>query len=232
MRRLRSDLLLVRLPPFPDYLEFRDVFEVDGVPIRDRAERITKLFLNSTSPDHAQLEKVLSESARYNVGNIPRTMNTPLVTLSFLAPDVQKRSRFRRVGNEQPRLGSNAALSERRADAFLVPSGTWTIAFDERSRPTVIRRGSGADFAAQGKFWVDPATGAVLASELLLPSSSVTATVVVSYQSEPLLGFRVPVAMDERYRTPYERVDAFASYGRFRQFQVKTEQTIGKPPGR
>ena len=83
-----------------------------------------------------------------------------------------------------------------------------------------------------GETRLGTATGAVLASELLLPSSSVTATVVVSYQSEPLLGFRVPVAMDERYRTPYERVDAFASYGRFRQFQVKTEQTIGKPPGR
>lgn len=232
VRTLRSDLLLVRMPPYPDYLEFRDVYEVDGQPVRDREERITKLFLQPSAPTPAQLQQVLDESARYNVGNIPRTMNTPLLALVFLTPEVQRGMRFRRVGSEQPRIGSNRELPDRRSDPFAVAADTWTIEFSERQRPTFIRRRTGGDFPAQGRFWIEPLTGAVLVSELVLPSDAVTATVVVSYQSEPLLGFRVPVAMDERYRTPSERVDAFATYGRFRQFQVKTEQTIGKPPGR
>ena len=230
VRTLKSDLLLVRMPPFPDYLEFRDVFEVDGLPLRDRDERITKLFLQDTLPTKAQLQRLLDESARYNVGNIPRTINTPLLTLMYLMPNHQPRMRFRRVGNRQPTLDANPAMPDRRSDAFKVPAGTWTIEFDERQGPTVIRRANLTDFAARGKFWVESMTGAVVASELVLPSRSVTAIIVVSYQSEPLVGFRVPVAMDERYRTPSERVDAFATYGRFRQFQVKTDHTIGKPP--
>ncbi len=232
VRTLKSELLLVRIPPFRDYLEFRDVFEVDGQPVRDRGERITRLFLQDTLPTKAQLQQVLDESARYNIGSIPRTMNTPLLTLTYLAPNQQARMRFRRAGDRQPKLDANPAVPNRPFDAFTVPAGTWTIEFDERQGPTVVRRANLTDFPARGKFWVEPMTGAVLASELVLPSRSVTAAIVVNYQSEPLLGFRVPVAMDERYRTPSERVDAFATYGHFRQFQVKTDQTIGKPPQR
>jgi hypothetical protein len=68
-------------------------------------------------------------------------------------------------------------------------------------------------------------------SELLLRGEDLTAVINVSYQSEPLLGFRVPIEMRERYRTSDERVEGIATYGRFRQFQVKTDQSIGKPPG-
>src|SRR5687767_7676263 len=45
-RTLRSDFLLVRYPGEERlYLTFRDVLEVDGRPVRDQQERITKLFL-------------------------------------------------------------------------------------------------------------------------------------------------------------------------------------------
>ena len=233
VRTLKSDLLLVRIPPFPDYLEFRDTFEVDGQPVRDRGERLTKLFLQDALPRNAQLQQVVDESARYNVGSgIPRTLNTPLLTLTYLAPIHQPRIRFRRAGHRQPKLDANPAVPDRRSDTFKVPPGTWAIEFDERRGPTVVRRANLSDFPARGTLWVDPMTGAVLVSELVLPSRSVSATIMVNYQSEPLLGFRVPVAMDERYRTPSERVDAFATYGHFRQFQVKTDERIGKPPPR
>ena len=80
--------------------------------------------------------------------------------------------------------------------------------------------------------FLEPATGAVLMSELDMRSAEMDATITVSYQSEPLLGFRVPIAMQEQYRGKREHVDAIARYGRFRQFQVTTSERIGKPPGR
>src|SRR5262245_23751513 len=46
-RNLKSDFLLVRLPESEEYLPSRDVFEVDGALIRDREQRLTKLFLES-----------------------------------------------------------------------------------------------------------------------------------------------------------------------------------------
>ena len=48
-RALKSDFLLVRLQDSPDWVPFRDVFEVDGVAVRDREQRLEKLFLKSSA---------------------------------------------------------------------------------------------------------------------------------------------------------------------------------------
>src|SRR5262249_2813200 len=43
-RRLRSDLLLLKPSPRREWMQYRDVFEVDDVPVRDRDERLARLF--------------------------------------------------------------------------------------------------------------------------------------------------------------------------------------------
>ena len=55
------------------------------------------------------------------------------------------------------------------------------------------------DFPARGRFWIDPATGRVLMSELRCRTAQIKATIDVSFQSEPLLGLLVPIEMRERY---------------------------------
>lgn len=46
------------------------------------------------------------------------------------------------------------------------------------------------------------------------------ATVTVSYQSEPLMGFLVPVEMRESYVAKGERIEGAAVYGRLRRVQA------------
>jgi len=55
----------------------------------------------------------------------------------------------------------------------------------------------------------------------------------VSYQSEPLLGFLVPVEMREQYaaRKRSYRLSGTATYGNFRQFTVRTDEAIVPPKG-
>jgi hypothetical protein len=65
-RRLRSDLLLVRPEGADTWTQFRDVFEVDGRPVRDRDERLAKLFLSPDASGAAQIQRIREESARYN----------------------------------------------------------------------------------------------------------------------------------------------------------------------
>jgi hypothetical protein len=231
LRRLKSDLLLVRLPPAESYVEFRDIFEVDGKPVRDRQDRLTKLFLQPSPAAAAQMQQILDESARHNIGKVFRSINTPLLTLAFLAPGMQDRARFRRVKQQPPKLSENPLRPDLRIQPIVVPGETWVIEFKEHQRPTFIKNMDGRDFPAWGRFWIDPRTGVVLISMLNMESSRLNGTIVVNYQSEPLLGFRVPVAMDERHRTQLEMVDGLATYGRFRQFQVTTTEFIGKPPG-
>jgi hypothetical protein len=230
-KSLKSDLLLVRPPDADRYIEFRDVFEVNGAAVRDRDERLSQLFLRPTGANVDQIRAIVDESARHNIGDIPRNVNTPMLTLYFLQPDKQRHFRFRRAKSGHPALGTGSAMPGRSAAMFRVTTEMWVVDYRETERPTIIKTARGRDFPARGRFWINPDTGAVMMSELVMENSEVTATINVSYQSEPMLGFLVPVEMRERYRARNERVEGIASYGRFRQFQVKTDETIAKPPG-
>ena len=231
-RTLQSDLLLVRPTAADRYVEFRDVFAVDGRPVRDRAERLTTLFLSPSAANRDLMRTIIEESARQNIGDIPRNINTPMLTLHFLQAETQRRFRFTRAKPGAPELARSSSLASNNAPTFRVSTEIWVIEFRETDRPTVIKTYRGQNFPASGRFWIDPATGVVRMSELVMENRDVTANIIVSYQSEPLLGFFVPVEMRERYRTRVARVEGAATYGKFRRFQVKTDEVIAKPPGR
>jgi hypothetical protein len=82
---------------------------------------------------------------------------------------------------------------------FSVSTEVWVIAYDEVRSGTMIRTAQRKDQAAHGRFWIEPATGRVLMSELIVDNRAVGATIDVSFQSEPLLGILVPIEMCERY---------------------------------
>jgi hypothetical protein len=229
-RTLRSDLLLLKPAALPRYVEYRDVFEVDGVAIRDRQERLTALFLEPGKTSEERLRAIVSESARHNIGIIPRNINTPMLALSFLRAELQPRFRFRQVRGTAPQLRS-ALQHDADLAVFRVTSEMWCVEFRETKRPSVIRTNDGRDFLARGRFWIDPASGVVLISELDMNNGAVSGTINVSYQSEPLLGFQVPVEMRERYAADATVIEGNATYGRFRRFEVTTREVIGKPPG-
>src|SRR5215813_6451060 len=74
-RELKSDLLLVRAEGSDfGYAQFRDVFEVDGDAVRDRTDRLTKLFINQSLSAHKLASEIMNESARYNIGTIERNI--------------------------------------------------------------------------------------------------------------------------------------------------------------
>src|SRR5262245_37143557 len=65
-RRLRSHLVLIA-EPASGWIEFRDVFEVDGKPVRDREERLVRLFLTPSTDQQIQAAQIVQESARFNI---------------------------------------------------------------------------------------------------------------------------------------------------------------------
>ena len=226
-RDLKSDFLLVRPPGVERFVEFRDVFEVDGRPVRDRQDRLTKLFLDETDVD--RVRAIVEESARYNIGSIPRNINTPMLPLVFLQESYQYRFKFKRVRSTLPDLAGLILAGRGNSVAFRAGADVWAVEFRETRADTVIHSTDGEDFPAAGRFWIEPETGAVLMSELVMDQGDIRAVIDVSYQSEPLLGMRVPVAMHERYRARNDRVEGIATYGRFRQFQVQTDELIDQP---
>jgi hypothetical protein len=91
----------------------------------------------------------------------------------------------------------------------------------------VIRTPRGEDLLAHGRVWINTATGAVTRTELVIEQRRFEAVVEVIYVLEPALGFLVPAEMREVYTASGDqRVDGHATYGRFRRFLVKVDETI------
>ena len=227
-RELKSDLLLVRTTGANEaYVQFRDVYDVDGEAVRDRSDRLTKLFMNPSESAKRQAAQIMSESARYNIGSVERNINVPLIALMLLDPAYQQRFKYS-VSTEHK--GTPRSLPK--SAAFRLPGDAWEIDFDETGTPTVIR-GDNQDAKSHGRVWVDPETYRVLMTELVVEAKSVRTTIRVSYQSEPLEGFLLPVEMRETYvmKGRFYTFEGAATYGNFRRFSVDTVESIGDPKG-
>ena len=135
----------------------------------------------------------------------------------------QKRFRFKRVGEEKPILADSGAAGDAPLSARV-----WPIEYREVRSGTFIRTTNERDMPASGRFWIDPDTGRVLRSELVAEDYSIRGIIDVSYQAGPIPGLLVPARMRERYELRREgsRVSGTATYGKFRQFQVKVDEKI------
>lgn len=211
-RDLKSDLLLVKPEGSDRWLQFRDVYEVDGHAVRDRSQRLAKLFLQPSSSSSRQVEKITEESSRYNIGNVVRNVNTPMLALWVLLPENQYRFAFSRV--EHP-------------DGDL-PADLWDIAYREVAAGTMIRGAAHQDLPVEGHFWIEPSSGRVRLSSLVAKNWQVRAQIDVTYAPDDKLTRLVPREMTETYggMTDGATVEGHATYSNFRQFQVKVDEKI------
>ena len=170
-------------------------------------------------------ERILEESARFNIGDIRRNVNTPIFPLAFLEGSNQARFKFKVTGDRTPTAATENASPD---GAFRVSTEVWVVAYEEKESHTMIRTDGEKDLPSKGRFWIDPATGRVLMSELTAENRAIRASIAVSYQSEPLLGLLVPIEMREHYegKRSGSVVEGRATYGRFRQFQVKAGEKL------
>jgi hypothetical protein len=211
-RQLRSDLVMI---PNAErgWLEFRDVFEVDGRAVRDRDDRLVRLFLKPNPNAQRQAAAIVEENARFNLTpagiEFERTLNIPLEALRFLRQVNQSRSRFEIAGEERTANGPLLVLR-----------------FQEEAKPRVIS--SPLDEAASGRFWIEPGSGAVVRTELKMRAPNVFAVITVNYarQLEPPIW--LPASMDEEY-TVIDRtisITGRATYSNFRRFRVDVSSDL------
>lgn len=208
-RDLRSDLLLIRVGGIAEWQAFRDVFEVGGARVRDRDERLARLFNRPTSGLLARAEAIALESSRYNIGSVMRTVNTPVHTLLFLRTALQPRFDF--------------SLDKRDESAG---GDVWIVKYEERVRPTLIRGDRDSDLPSSGRFWIEADTGRVVRSELITSSGAGTARVTTTFRVDSETQIAVPAEMHEEYQLQRGRVTATATYSHFRRFAVSTDSTI------
>jgi len=198
-RELRSDFLLVSLPGAADRYQFRDVLEVDGVAVRDRRDRLTRLFVEAPADALQRARDVTRESERYNIAHIG-TLDQPLLAVGFLQSRYVNRFRYV-IGGVERRGGADVRY----------------VAFEETTRPTIIKSAvTHRDFASHGYFLIDEASGRIVRSELDLGRGIPPPSIVTSFRFDDDLQLNVPVEMHDPL--------GVATYGTFRRFSVETNE--------
>jgi hypothetical protein len=199
----------------PDgWVPFRDVFEVDGRPVRDRQDRLRTLFLENPEQALKEGRRITEEGARYNIGNVFRTLNLPTLALVFLMPAHRGGFSFERHGLEL-------------LDAMRLVR----LDYEEVGRPTVIRQAdTDRDMPATGSLWLDPATGRIVRTLVRTSDGMFSMEMTVTYRRSEALGIWVPAEMKEAYiQRASQTISGSAKYSNFRRFQVKTEEKIAIP---
>lgn len=212
-RQLRSDVVMVADSEL-GWLQFRDVFEVDGRKVRDHDDRLVQLFLKPNPDTRRQAARIVEESARFNLNppgvTFERTLNIPLEALRFLRKPNQSRSHFE-IARDEPADKGSAVV----------------VKFQEAAIPRLI--GSPSNAAASGRFWIEPVSGAVIRSELRMSAPDVIATINVTFarQLEPAVW--LPASMDEEYNLIDRTVivSGHATYSDFRRFRVDVKTDFG-----
>jgi hypothetical protein len=229
-RYLRSDILLVRLKESGELFQFRDVFDVDNRAVRDRQDRLSRLFLDSPGSAVEQAAEIDRAGAQYNLRpealidpssarSGPRPLvNSPFTAMGFLQSVYQPRFRFTLAGPDRS-LGPDV----------------WIVRYEEQRRPTVfgvVSDGSRTGVVvAKGRFWIHSETGRVMRTDLRLDYLARNRdTVITSFRHDDALQLTVPVDMHtEHYFASAGLVRGTATYGRFRRFAVRTDERIGAP---
>jgi hypothetical protein len=205
-RDLKSDMLLVRAPAGDRWIQFRDVFEVDGKPVRDRAERLAKLFLQPSASTQQQVDDIAAASARYNIGSVNRNVNLPVLALTVLEPA------------NRPWFSFKGARKS---------GGAFELEYREERSGTLIRTTGDQSMPSHGRFTIDVATGRVLSSELIAESGALRAQIEVAYALDPAMAMLVPREMREKYTlTDGSKIEGHATYARFRRYQVKVDEKL------
>lgn len=225
VRETGSDLVLLRLEGRSSWLHFRDVFEVNGRPVRDRDDRLRRLFLESPSTALKDAVRLTDESSRYNLGMVLRTINVPTFALIALEPSYRPQFAF-----------------EKQSEEHVGGTRTWRVRFVERGGRSIVRTTRGANVPIEGSLWIEPLSGRVVQTMVKTvgtqdpdrrepPSDGTTLMwVVTSYGVDDASGLWVPVSMREWARGPRSRCGGWeSSPGRqrtpgFRRFVVTTDE--------
>jgi hypothetical protein len=202
-RRVLSDFLLVQHPASPgDFLTYRDVTHVNGVPVPNQQERLADLFLKPTGLVSERVRQITLAAEQH----VPSILN-PIFVLAFLQADLQPRFE----------------LTESEAGGEWPPA-VKAVTFVEVARPTMLRGGplGNQDVPVRGTAWIEPETGRVLQTELVVNTGRVTKMV-----TRFTLDRRLQIMVPEQMRT--ENPDGVATYSNFRRFTVQTDTAVAPP---
>jgi hypothetical protein len=173
-------------------------------------------FGDSPADNSKRLVKMKEDSTRYNLGDVLRDINSPTFALKLLRESDVWRFSFEKAGTEK-----------------VEGIQTWVIHFTERGTKTLVHGDHGEMLHSTGTVWIEPETGRVLKTELLVENAytqpAVKARSTVTYSPGKTLNMLLPRNMSEHYETTRSTIDCLADYSNFRRFEVNVKFDFGAP---
>jgi hypothetical protein len=208
-RTLKSEVLLVRHPAEArDWLFFRDVLEVDGKPVPDQQDRLSNLFIRPTVANWELVREIAHADRQYHLPGSSAAETNPFVVLALMDRSYWPRLLFKR-GSQDKDVGP----------------GVWRLELEEQAsdEEPIVTRG-----LLRGTAWVDAATGRVLRTALRISTSLSAPTSRTTFRYDEMLQVAVPVEMRTTWSPgpPTSSITGSAKYGNFRQFTVRTDESL------
>ena len=205
IQNIKSDFVLVQLGMDGEgWMPFRDAFELKGKKLRNRDDRLLKLFLENDKNAFEKAARFNEASTKLHLGNVARTINIPTLGMMLLHPRVNERFEFTDGGEE-----TIAGRVLRKA------------LYREAARPTLIRTTRGRDLALTGTIWIDPFSGTVVKTEMNAADPAVRCQVTVTFRKDDAVDMWVPDKMEEYYKAALAVDDilATATYTNVRKYR-------------
>jgi hypothetical protein len=177
-QRLTGDVVMAGLA---DGIEtFRDVVAVDDAPFRARDDRLVAL-LREITPESLEQARAWTRGSieRYISPNL-HALDQPTAALQFLRQEHQDRSAFR-IERVRKMDGAQVAI----------------VRFTERATPRLVRTPAGGP--AEGRAWIDVASGAVRQTEIGITDDVFVMRASVKFAREPALGLWLPAEMIQQF---------------------------------
>lgn len=187
--RISADVVLTDVSR--ELVALRDIYAIDTRPTRERTPRILQLLGAPATPsvqDWVIARAFPGEDKVYFLLDIVIKVNQPTSALRFIE-------------------ARNQPLLKYKLDGRKKMNGTDVVGvrFEEiENRDTTYLLGTRGNARATGRFWIDPATGAIHQTELWVDSNqhrtySESAIVLVKYAPDADLGVLLPSGMTDSY---------------------------------
>lgn len=174
-RRLKSDFVVIALDD-ARVASFRDAFEVDGAPLRERKNRLLDLLRSTDATTVDKLRDLSEASVRNYISPNLYVLGDPTLPLQFLRPQNQGRFAFKAEGVRK--------MDERQVAI---------VRFTEQGTERFIQSPEKAPIT--GRLWIDTATGAVRQAELTFSGKEFNLRSNTKYALDPSLGLWLPSEM-------------------------------------
>ncbi len=217
-KRVASDVTFVNASA--GVMALRDAYAVDTKPMRDRTLRIAEALNEASAAGQQRAQEYLRQTSYLFLANIVLMGADPMLALRVISPEHQSKFTYRTDGRKK--INDVAVVALR----FQEPT----------ARDKVYALGTPGNAHASGRFWVEPATGAIHAIDLWLESPTESASVEIQFTVEPTRKVLVPKQLSGTYeerelgagpassqtaRTVSRRVEVVAKYSNPRHTPIK-----------